>query len=109
MSYLHSRSSFVNQSLHMSSSHLNFFLHIHRALSKQLRDASGRTWHANLTFVTNVGEPRVQPSPSGGSVGGLEATLLFGLGESHVKAMLERCAVSRRSKVALHNVVCCLE
>jgi hypothetical protein len=88
----------------MSSSHLNFFLHVHRTLLKQLRDAIDRTWHANLNVMTGVGKPRVQLSPSGGSVGGLEATLLFGLGNSYVKAMLERCAVSRRSKVALHNV-----
>jgi hypothetical protein len=94
----------------MSSSHLNFFiLHAHRALLKQLRDASDHMCRANLTFVTNVGEPRVQPSPSGGSVGDLEATLLFGLGNSYVKAMLERCAVLRGSKVALHNVACCSE
>jgi hypothetical protein len=93
----------------MSSSHLNFFLHVHRALLKQLRGASHQTWHANLNVVTGVGEPRVQPSPSGGSVGGLEATLLFGLGNSYVKAMLERCAVLRGSKVALHNVACCSE
>jgi hypothetical protein len=58
----------------MSSSHLDFFLHIHRAPSKQLRDASDQMCRANLTFVTNVGEPRVHPSPSGGSVGGLDAT-----------------------------------
>jgi hypothetical protein len=94
----------------MSSSHLSFFiLHAHRALLKQLRDAIDRTWHANLNVVADVGEPRVQPSPCGGSVDGLEATLLFGLGNSYVTAVSERSAVSRRSTVALHNIACCSE